>query len=90
MEASAEVAPRYPALRMIAFILRILAVVTLIGGALITIVAAIEVSGVGETIVTAVGGMILTVIYVVITLAFAELIELAVSVEANTRRAATH
>ncbi len=92
MEASTEVEHRYPALRTIAFVLRILALLTLIGGGLITIIATIEVagsSGAGEAIVTAVGGAILTVIYMVVTLAFAELVELAVAVEANTRHAAT-
>jgi hypothetical protein len=92
MEASAQPEHRYPALRTIAFVLRILALVTLIGGALITILATIEVagsSGAGEAIVTAVGAAILTVFYFIVTLAFAELVELAVAVEANTRQAAT-
>ena len=91
MEAGPSLEHRYPALRTIAGIFRILAWLIVIGGALIVVIATIVVadaSGAGEAIVTAVGGVITVAIYAVLTLAVAELIRLALAIEENTRRAA--
>lgn len=88
-----EPEPRYRALQTVARIYRIIAWVILVVGGIAVVVAAIATGsaddgGGGDAILTLVVGTIGVALYALFAFAFAEMIGLAIAIEANTRRTA--